>query len=103
MDKITETLLKLVSDYTEDGYKGAAFNIRENGGCAGRQSTENIKIEPKEGGKGIDIYVAPGTKDEKVFIPACISCGRTSLPGPATLTVPPSMTTIWSAISSSLS
>ncbi len=73
MDKITETLLKLVSDYTEDGYKGAAFNIRENGGCAGRQSTENIKIEPKEGGKGIDIYVAPGTKDEKVFIPACIS------------------------------
>ena len=48
MDKITETLLKLVSDYTEDGYKGAAFNIRENGGCAGRQSTENIKIEPKE-------------------------------------------------------
>ena len=72
MDKITETLLKLVSDWTEEGYKGA-YNIRENGGCAGRQSSENIKIEPKEGGSGIDIYVAPGTKDEKVYIPACIS------------------------------
>ena len=72
MDKITESLLKLVSDWTEDGYKGA-FNIRENGGCAGRMSTDNIKIEPKEGGSGIDIYIAPGTKDEKVYIPACIS------------------------------
>ncbi len=72
MDKRTESLLKLVSDWTEDGYKGA-YNIRENGGCAGRMSTENIKIEPKEGGKGIDIYIAPGTKDENVFIPACIS------------------------------
>ena len=72
MDKITESLLKLVSDWDDDVYNGA-YNIRENGGCAGRQSTDNIKIEPKEGGKGIDIYVKAGTKDEKVYIPACIS------------------------------
>ena len=72
MDKITESLLKMVSDWDEGVYEGA-YNIRENGGCAGRNSTDNIKIEPKEGGKGIDIYVEPGTKDEKVYIPACIS------------------------------
>ena len=72
MDKITESLLKLVSDWDDDVYNGA-YNIRENGGCAGRQSTNNIKIEPKEGGKGIDIYIKEGTKDEKVYIPACIS------------------------------
>jgi Fe-S cluster assembly scaffold protein SufB len=75
MDKITESLLKLVSDWDDGVYEGA-YNIRENGGCAGRQSTENIRIEPKEGGKGIDIYVEPGTKDEKVYIPACISRGN---------------------------
>lgn len=72
MDKITESLLKLVSDWDESVYEGA-YNIRENGGCAGRQSTDNIRIEPKEGGSGIDIYVEPGTKGEKVYIPACIS------------------------------
>lgn len=72
MDKITESLLKLVSDWDDSVYEGA-YNIRENGGCAGRQSTDTIRIEPKEGGKGIDIYVEPGTKGEKVYIPACIS------------------------------
>ena len=35
MDKLTEELLKAVSEYTEGGYQGA-YNIRENGGCAGR-------------------------------------------------------------------
>ena len=75
MDKITESLLKLVSDWDDSVYDGA-YNIRENGGCAGRQSTDTIRIEPKEGGKGIDIYVEPGTKDEKVYIPACISKGN---------------------------
>ena len=72
MDKITETLLKMVSDWDDGVYEGA-YNIRENGGCAGRQSTDNIKIEPKDGGKGIDIFVREGTSGEKVYIPACIS------------------------------
>lgn len=72
MDKITQSLLELVSDWDDSVYEGA-YNIRENGGCAGRNSTDNVRIEPKEGGKGIDIYVEPGTKGEKVYIPACIS------------------------------
>ncbi len=75
MDKLTEELLKAVSDYTEGGYTGA-FNIRENGGCAGRQSTDNIQIEGKADGSGIDIYIKAGTKGEKVFIPACVTRGN---------------------------
>ena len=46
MNSITEQLLSVVSDW-DGSYKGA-YNIREDGGCAGRQSSENIKIEPKK-------------------------------------------------------
>ena len=73
MNKVTEELLRAVTDWVSGDFDGAAYNIREDGGCAGRHSTENIKIEPKEGGTGIDIYIAPGTKSEKVYIPACVT------------------------------
>jgi Fe-S cluster assembly scaffold protein SufB len=49
-----------------------AYNIRINGGSAGRQSTEHVKITPKPLGAGIDIHIAPGTK-EQVHIPVVIS------------------------------
>ena len=75
MDKLTEKLLKAVADYTDGGFKGA-FNIRENGGCAGRQSTDNIEIVGKEDGTGIDIFIKAGTRDENVFIPACVTKGN---------------------------
>lgn len=75
MDKLTTDLLKAISDYTDGKYEGA-FNIRENGGCAGRQSTENIIIEGKPDGSGLDIYIKPGTKGESVFIPACVTKGN---------------------------
>ena len=71
MNNITDELLRLVA-----GFKGeftGAYNIREDGGCAGRQSTRNIKIESKTDKPGIDIRVAPGTKGEKVYIPACVT------------------------------
>ena len=45
MNQILDGLLKMVSDWT--GKFDGAFNIRENGGCAGRRSTEHIKIESK--------------------------------------------------------
>ncbi len=77
MDKLTEELLKAVSEYTEGGYQGA-YNIRENGGCAGRQSTENVRIEGKPDGSGLDIYIKAGTRGEKVFIPACVTRGNVS-------------------------
>ena len=45
MSKITEKLLSLVSDW-QGGFSGA-YNIREDGMCAGRLSTEHIQIESK--------------------------------------------------------
>lgn len=50
-----------------------AFNIRNNGKSAGRNSTKNIQIVPKEDGSGIDIYIKPGTKNENVHIPALVT------------------------------
>ena len=45
MNEITEALLAEISDYKGE-FKGA-YNIRENGSCVGRQSSEHIRIEPK--------------------------------------------------------
>ena len=39
-----------------------------NGATAQRQSSEHVKIVGKTDVQGIDIYVAPGTKDETVYI-----------------------------------
>ena len=72
MKEETKDLLKIVSDFDGTEFNGA-YNIREDGGCAGRKSTENITIESKEDKPGINIYVKPGTKGENVFIPACIT------------------------------
>lgn len=71
MNEITGDLLKIVSKIPE-GFTGA-FNIREDGGCAGRQSTENIEITSKTDLPGIEIHVKPGTKGETVYIPACVT------------------------------
>mgnify|MGYP004528042225 CR=1 FL=1 len=73
MNKITEELLKIVSDLK--GPLSGAFNIREDGQCAGRQSTEHIKIESKTDGPGLVIHILPETKGETVYIPACVTRG----------------------------
>ena len=70
MNDITKKLLSMISDISGE-IKGA-FNIREDGGCAGRQSTENVDIIPKVGQPGIDIIIKPNTK-EKIYIPACVT------------------------------
>lgn len=73
LDANTKALLEEVAGTQEELFKGA-FNIRSNMGCLGRQSSENIKIENKADGKpGLEVKIAPGTKDEKVFIPACVT------------------------------
>ena len=71
MSEITEKLLEIVSDYHGD-FKGA-FNIREDGQCVGRVSSENIKIESQTDRPGLNIYVAADTKGETVYIPACVT------------------------------
>ena len=73
MNHITEKLLEIVS-----GWKGSfsgAYNIRENGECAGRASTAHIKISSKTDRPGLDIYILPGTRGETVSIPACVTRG----------------------------
>lgn len=75
MDKNTKELLSVVADFDGESFKGA-FNIRSNSHSIGRASTENIKIEPKEGSSGLDIRIAPGTKGENVYIPACVTQGN---------------------------
>lgn len=71
MNEITASLLAEISDFKSD-FKGA-YNIRENGQCVGRQSSEHIRIEPKSDKSGIDIFIDPFTKGERVYIPACVT------------------------------
>ena len=71
MNSITKKLLELASDMFGD--PSGAYNIREDGECAGRQSTPNIKLTSKTGEPGLDIRVLPGTKGETVYIPACVT------------------------------
>lgn len=73
MNSVTKQLLKLVSDWQGD-FSGA-YNLRENGECAGRQSTEHVKITSKTDLPGLDIRILPGTKGETVSIPACVTHG----------------------------
>lgn len=74
MNAITEKLLRQVSGWT--GRFTGAYNVREDGGCAGRRSTEHIIIESKTDKPGLDIRILPGTKGESVSIPACVTHGN---------------------------
>lgn len=74
MNNITQDLLKMVADI-DGAVSGVAYNIREDGLCAGRQSSENVSIENKVGLPGLDIRIKPGTKGETVYIPACVTHG----------------------------
>ena len=68
---IRKNLLEKVADLhsVPDG----AYNIRENSASSGRRSTEQIKIENKEGAPGIVVTVADGTKNKSVHIPVIIT------------------------------
>ena len=71
MDEIQMRLLREVADLHK--VPEGAYNIRSNSEAAGRRSTANIEIVPKEGGSGIDIYIKPGTKNESVHIPVVMT------------------------------
>lgn len=73
MNEVSKQILQRIAGFTGQ-FKGA-YNIREDGACVGRESSANVKIESKEGKPGLDIRIAPGTKDETVFIPACVTHG----------------------------
>ena len=71
MDAIQKNLLEEIADI--HGVPTGAYNIRENGKLNSRNTTANINIVTKEDKPGIDIIIAPGTKNESVHIPVIIS------------------------------
>lgn len=71
MDAIEKNLLRAVADLHD--VPTGAYNIRENGVAAGRRSTEHIRIETKKDKPGIDIFIAPETKNESVHIPVLLT------------------------------
>lgn len=71
MDAIQKRILEEVADLHDVPI--GAYNIRANGKTAARNSTADIEITPKEDGSGIDIRIAPGTKNQSVHIPVVIS------------------------------
>ena len=71
MDAIQKNLLSEIADL--HAIPDGAYNIRANGEAAGRRSTNNIEIVPKEDKPGIDIIIKSGTKNESVHIPVIIS------------------------------
>lgn len=71
MNKIDSGLLESVADLHE--IPAGAYNIRKNGEGFSRNSTANIEIVSKKDKPGIDIIVAPGTKNESVHIPVIIT------------------------------
>ena len=68
MNEITREFLKIVSDIQGNELETAAFNIREDSQCAGRQSTPNIKIDSKEDGPGLVIHISKKCTKGKQFI-----------------------------------
>ena len=71
LNEIERFLLHEVADLTD--IPAGAYNIRANSKSAGRQSTENVDIRPKEGVSGLDIFVKPSTKGETIHIPVVMT------------------------------
>ena len=71
LDEIQMRLLREVADLHK--VPEGAYNIRSNSQAAGRASTANIEITPKENVAGIDIRIKPGTKNESVHIPVVMT------------------------------
>ena len=71
LDEIQKRLLSEVAGLHK--IPEGAYNIRSNSQSAGRQSTANIDIIPREDGNGLEIHVKPGTKNESVHIPVVMT------------------------------
>ena len=71
MNRIEENLLAQVAQL--HSVPAGAYNIRANGTLAGRNTPEHIDIITKKDQDGIDIVIAPFTKNESVHIPVILS------------------------------
>lgn len=78
LNDIQKHILEMVADLKGTGE--GAINIRSDGKKAFRRNTENIVIESKTDKDGIDIRIAPNTKNERVHIPVVVTeSGRKDL------------------------
>ena len=74
MFNLDETQLRILREVADlHKVPEGAYNIRANGKSAGRHSSANIDIIPKEDVSGLDIYIKPGTRNESVHIPVVLS------------------------------
>lgn len=71
LNEVQERILALVADMKGTGE--GAVNIRSDGEKTFRRNTETIVIESKTDKDGIDIRIAPGTKNESVHIPVVLT------------------------------
>ena len=71
LNDVQKRLLKEVADL--ETIPQGAYNIRSNSQSAGRQSTANIEISPKEDVSGLDIRIKAGTRNESVHIPVVMT------------------------------
>ncbi len=71
MNKVDSDLLFAVADLHD--IPAGAYNIRKNGEGLSRRSSANIEIVTKTDKPGIDIIIAPFTKNESVHIPVIIT------------------------------
>ena len=71
MNNLTENLLSSIG-WDKNAPLGA-FSVRENGACAAVQSTENVRIDKKADGSGIEIHIKEGVRGESAYIPACVT------------------------------
>ena len=71
LNAIETELLKQIADLHK--IPTGAVNIRKNGEGIIRHSSANIEVKPKSDKPGIEIIVAPGTKNEAVHIPVMIT------------------------------
>lgn len=71
LDSLEKQLLSTVAGL--EAVPVGAYNIREDGKLKGRNTTANIDIKTKTDNPGIDIYIKPYTKNERVDIPVIIT------------------------------
>ena len=71
LDEIQKRLLREIADL--HAVPEGAYNIRSNSQMAGRRSTANIEITSKTDVSGMDIRIAPFTRNESVHIPVVLT------------------------------
>ncbi len=71
LGKVEKSLLKEIAGLEK--IPQGAYNIRDNGKLAGRNTTANIDIQTKKDKPGIDIFIRSSAQGERVDIPVILT------------------------------